>query len=585
MNRQYPVYTVATECQDCCKCVRQCPVKAIKIENARATVVPELCIACGHCVAVCPAGAKRVRNDVGRVRHLLASGRPVYLSLAPSYPAAFPDLDPPRLIHALRQLGFAGVSETALGAEQVTAATRDELRASDRRLVLSSACPSVVQFVRKYLPELSDAISPLPSPVLAHAAFLQNQFGPDAAVVFAGPCIAKKLESDRHPDCLAVALTYDELQGWLAEEGLDGTRLEPTDADRFVPEPAARGRLFPVEGGMIQAAAGEHWPAAWHGIALAGIAEIDRVLAGLDPKTLPGPAFLELLACPGGCLNGPACRQQGSPLAHWLSILTNATDGPEPPAARPLPVPRIAPVRREAASPGQLRPALARVGKTSPEDELNCGGCGYATCRDFAQALLDGRAEPSMCLSYLRQQAQRKANALLRCMPAGVVVADDRLRVVECNREFARMFGEEAMLAYEAQPGLSGADLAKLLPFADLFATVLRTHEDLHRPGLRCGERILDITVFTVEPGLTTGAVITDVTRTELRREQIAERAREVIQKNLLTVQEVACRLGENMADTEILLRSLAQDYGHHDAAEPDPNAPPDALCNWEKRP
>jgi hypothetical protein len=191
-----------------------------------------------------------------------------------------------------------------------------------------------------------------------------------------------------------------------------------------------------------------------------------------------------------------------------------------------------------------------------------------------------------MCLSYLRQQAQRKANALLRCMPAGVVVVDENLEVVECNQVFARMFGEEAMLAYEAQPGLAGADLTKLLPFADLFATVLRTGEDLHRPGLRSEDRILDLTVFPIEPGRTAGAVLTDVTRAELKREQIAERASEVIRKNLLTVQEVACRLGENMAETEILLRSLAKDYtAHGNPEEPSDEERLGDLCNWEKRP
>jgi len=588
MNRQYPIYTVATECQDCCKCVRQCPVKAIKIENARATVVPELCIACGHCVAVCPSGAKRVRNDVGRVRHLLASDRPVYVSLAPSYAAAFPGVAPAQLLHALRLLGFAGVSETALGAEQVTQATQVELRASDQQLVLSTACPSVVQFVRKYLPELRDSLSPLPSPALAHAAFLQERFGPEAAVVFIGPCIAKKLESDQHPERLTVALTYDELHAWLAEEDVDPVCLSPEGQDQFVPETAAGGRLFPVEGGMIQAAAGKDWPANWQGIPLAGIPEIDRLLAGIVPEELPCPVFLELLACPGGCLNGPCCRNQEAPLAHWLEVLVGAHAGEHAGCSTPKPLaaPWVEPVLRKASSATRLRLALAKVGKTSPEDELNCGGCGYATCRDFAQALIDGRAESSMCLSHLRQQAQRKANALLRCMPAGVVVVDDRLQVVECNEIFARMFGEEAMLAYEAQPGLAGADLAKLLPFPDIFAAVLRTNQDLRRPGLRCGERILDVTVFPVEPGQTAGAVLTDVTCTELRREQIAERASEVIRKNLLTVQEVACTLGENMADTEILLRSLAEDYGARRAASEDVAGDSlGGLDKWGNRP
>jgi len=214
----------------------------------------------------------------------------------------------------------------------------------------------------------------------------------------------------------------------------------------------------------------------------------------------------------------------------------------------------------------QIREALRLVGKSSAEDELNCGGCGYNTCRAFAAGLINGRAEPTMCVSYMRKLAQNKANALLRCMPSGVVIADRELRIIECNEWFGRMFGEEVSQIYDVRPGLNRCLLAKVAPFAEMFEMVLKTGRDLHYDHYRCDERLFNITVFTIEPHQVVGGVIMDVTRQELRRDQIAQRANEVIKRNLSTVQEIACRLGEHMADTEVLLRSIAEGFAMEDS-------------------
>ena len=222
-----------------------------------------------------------------------------------------------------------------------------------------------------------------------------------------------------------------------------------------------------------------------------------------------------------------------------------------------------------AAAPAQkphyeesiLREALRSVGKATIEDELNCGGCGYNTCREFAEALMEGKAEPTMCVSYMRKLAQKKANALLRSMPSGVVVVDRDLQIVECNENFARLFGEDNMAIYEVCPGLKGCKLARVISFSDLFQQVLKTDHEYQNSHYRYENRLYNITIFTIEAHEVVGAVIQDVTRQELRRDQIAQRANEVIKKNLSTVQEIACMLGEHMADTEILLRTIAEGY------------------------
>lgn len=566
MDRRHPVYTVTTECQDCNKCVRQCPVKAIRVRDGHAEVIPERCVACGHCVKVCPARAKRIRDDVGRARRLVDGPRPVWVSLAPSWVSELPDLSPPQMIAALQALGFAGAGETALGAQEVSAATAAHLQAHPDELWLSSACPAAVAFVSRYLPAYHGRITPLASPLMAHADLLRKAAGEEIAVVFIGPCVAKKLEADAHPDRVQLALTFRELAAWWDEAGVDPHSLPAAGTPGFFPRAAEEGALYPLVGGMGQTLRCAGLPEESQVLDVAGLRAIDTLLADPAEAAIAESVFVECLACEGGCIKGPCMSAAGQGLASALEVRKRArvpAEAPRRAVTAAVEVPVACPERAEAG-PGEeaLREALLQVGKESIADELNCGGCGYDTCRHFAAALLEGNAEPAMCVSHMRRIAQRKANALLRCMPAGVVIADEDLRVVECNRAFATVFGPEAVAAFEASPGLAGARLQKLLPFAELFAACLRSGEDIRRSHMPVGDRLLEVVIFSIEPGRIVGAVVQDVTETEMRREQIARRAGDVIQKNLQAVQEIACRLGEHMADTEMLLSSIAEDYG-----------------------
>jgi iron only hydrogenase large subunit-like protein len=570
MNKVFPVYTVEAECQDCYKCLRQCPVKAIKVEQGRAAVIPDACIACGRCVEVCPAGAKRIRDDLGRTRYLLNRKEKVYVSLAPSYAGAFPGIPAGALIHALRQLGFAGVSETALGAELVNHAVAEQLL-TDKPLHLSTACPVAVDYICKYVPDMTDALTPMLSPMLAHGRLLHELYGADIGVVFIGPCIAKKCEADEFSQWVDTALTFDDLRRWLEQDGLlDGLTDAPVD-EAFVPHPAKEGALYPMVGGMNETLRLSLKNSPARLLSVAGLRNIRNALEGLKQMPPAGPVFLELLACDGGCLGGP-CAAKKNALNGELEIRSR-TELPANPSGEKFPdigrtIRRPQPVT-DPVDPVRIKEALARVGKVGPEDELNCSGCGYETCRAFALAVVAGRAEPSMCLSNLRKKAQRKANALLRCMPSGVVIADRDLRVIECNENLAQIFGGDLLLGYRARPGLEGAALKKVVPFPDIFRRVLDSGQEYHRDMIRIDDRLINLTVFTIEPHETVGGILLDVTSAELRREHIANRAREVIDKNIAAVQEIAFRLGEHMADTEILLRSIAEDYAGDGETEP----------------
>ncbi len=565
-NRDFPLYTVKTDCQDCYKCVRRCPVKAIKIEDSSAMIVTDLCIACGICYKVCPAKAKQMRNDLPRAKFLVKSGKEIYISLAPSWVTEFPEYSAEQLIAAIRRLGIRGVSETALGAEEVSAETARILDKADSGLFISTACPTVVEYVEKYLPELTPNLVGVSSPLLAHCRLLKEEYGAGIETIFVGPCIAKKLEADRHPELLSLSLSFADLRQWLKDEDIDPASLKPGVFDVFVPRRAKEGAAYPIEGGMIETL--KPYPSAKKAylMQLTGIYNIERELENLRNTAFRQPVFIEALACPGGCINGPCTTDRQSGLDKRMEVLRNTEFDDNAGKRTPAHDIRLNYASDTVAEPefseSDIKKVLAKIGKYTQEDELNCGGCGYDTCRNFARALLDGKAEPEMCVSHMKQQAQRKANALIRCIPSPIVIADAKLNIMEYNDEFRDAFWNEEEHAdiYDYE-NLRGANLRDFINFTNLFSASLDLEQDIRREHIRQDDRVFDVVVFNIDKKQSVGGIIEDVTNVEMHKEQIAAKAKEVIHKNLATVQQIACTLGEHMAETEVLLRSIAKDY------------------------
>ena len=208
-----------------------------------------------------------------------------------------------------------------------------------------------------------------------------------------------------------------------------------------------------------------------------------------------------------------------------------------------------------------IKKALQEVGKYSKEDELNCSGCGYNSCRDFALALLEGKAEREMCVTHMRKLAQKKANALLRAIPSGVVIVNDQLKIVECNRKFSHLLGEVEESIYDAKPGMEGARLDKILPFHHYFQAVLETGEDILEKDIRFNKRVLHGSIFTIEKHRIVGGVFQDITTPAMQKEQIIDKTRNVIEKNLETVQKIAYLLGENASETQVVLDSIVNSF------------------------
>ncbi len=569
MNKRSPVYTIDNSCHDCYKCIRYCPCRAIRIDNGRASVIAELCVACGMCVKVCPAKAKKVRPDLPRAQYLLASKKRVYASLAPSYVSYFKQYAPGAVIAAIKKLGFAGVSETALGAQAVSVETHKYLENAPPGIYFSSACPAVVDYMRKYTPQCVPQIVPMLSPLLTHAKLLRQEWGDDIGIVFFGPCSAKKNEADRHSDILDLALTFKGLENFWESENIKPDAIPESEYAEMVPRAAEEGKIYAVEGGMNDTIRSESSSVRFFSVS--GLRNLERLL-----KDVPDPSevgnckiFVETLACYGGCVNGPIMPpENGGTLASMVQIAKESGGGNSLLRQFDMPLDMLieaSPCEVVVYTEEEIKIALATINKFLPADELNCGSCGYFSCREFAKALLANKAENSMCVSHLRQLAQRKNNALVKYIPAGVVLVDRHLRVVECNRRFAELCDEDTLLVFDSN-GLVGADIKKIVEYHGLLASVLDGGGEIQRPHLVCDGKILNVSVFTVSPNLIVGAIIQNVTNIEMHREQVSSKARAVIQKNIATCQRIARSLGEHMAETEILLREVA---GSYDVAVP----------------
>ncbi|MBO5447055.1 4Fe-4S dicluster domain-containing protein [bacterium] len=564
MNNQHPVYTLINECHDCYRCVRDCPVKAIKIENNHASVIPEKCISCGTCVKVCPANAKCVRGDLEKVKNLLIAQKDVYVSLAPSWRSVFEN-SAQKMIAILKRLGFKDVSETAIGAQEVSIHDAKVLNEMEKGLLISSACPVIVDYVRLYKPEYAKYITPIGSPAKTHARMLKNLYGNDIAVVFIGPCIGKKNEADEDDGLIDVSLTFEELKMWIADEIGDISEIKKESHFEFVPYSAHEGTLYPINGGMNETIKKIGVKPQVQLMEICTIPAFERALENLDPEKLMVPVFVEALACESGCITGPCIASNNASISSISDVMYKVKVRDEIPKEPQTVVecdysPKG--VVESKYSLEEIQKTLKKIGKHTAEDELNCGGCGYSSCRELAIALLDGVAEPSMCISYMRKIAMRKAAAMLRCMPAAIVMVDRNMEIIEANDSFMKMFTGEMYEIFKARPdGMAGAAIDRIVEFSDLFRTILRTGKELHKEHYNVNDRLYDINVFTIEPNEIVGAIITDVTQTETNREKISEKAKEVISKNISIVQEIACLLGEHMVETETLLNSIANDY------------------------
>ena len=565
---QSPIYTEKTICRDCYKCVRQCPVKAISVNDGSAVIVNELCIFCGKCIEVCPANAKKIRSDVSRAKQLIELNDTVIASLAPSFPAEF-DCSSEQIIQALKKLGFAGVSETSIGAEIISTEIRKNLSSADGRII-SSACPTVKELVRKYRPELTENLSELVSPLEAHSDLLKKIYGAGTKVVFIGPCISKKLEADDENTSIDLALSFIELAEWFEEAKIEPEKLYGTD-EHFIPEKAVNAAEFAVEGGMLNTIKNDASVVESGLISCSGISNIMNTFDDIT-ELADKEVFLEFLACDGGCISGRGMTCKSGYLKKRQKILEyymeerkklpglqpeTGIDISKPVAASPVIIPSF--------SEEQIKETLRTIDKTNSVDEINCGGCGYNTCRDFAAALLAGKAEQTMCVTNMRKLAERKSNALMKALPLGVVITDGDENILECNEKFLNLFSDiDPELAASAGEKIENSKFENFVPNCGIFKTLKKTGSGVREDRIKIDNRVFRTFAFQIGREDMMGAIFQDITSPAVQREMLIKKTEEVIEKSLSSVQQIASLLGENAAETQLILNSLIESYGEN---------------------
>lgn len=547
----------AANCKNCYRCIRTCPVKAIEFRDNQAQIIAEDCIFCCSCMKECPQNAKTVDSDLHKVTRMLQAGQRIVVSLAPSF-AGFTH-DPEGFVERLYEAGFAEVRETAEAAAEVSRCYEAEFQEKGR--LITTACPVAVEYIEKYMPEWTGYLAEVDSPMMAHAKWIKRQ-QPEAKVVFVGPCYAKKMEAVRQPGYVDALLTFNEVEylPFISSLPRPGDP-SGTEAASLTAAGLATARLYPVEGGVVETTfSSGNEPASSRHRAVSGMENCRKLFSAL--KELPAGYFLELNACEGGCINGQAVDEHLHPLLRQDRILAYRQ---RPGLANsPLPMKDYALVRRQFHNRKKpvvrhdnesIRSVLKKLGKERREDELNCGACGYSTCRDKAAAVLEGKAELYMCMPYAQTKAESFAHVLLEKTPNAVIAATDQLLVKEVNKAAGNF--------YQMAPGqLVGLPLAYLLN-PDEF--VLSQQEqvrkrlyfpELHKTAIVSASYVMEQQLYLI--------ILHDLTEQEQEQEKLrllkqetVEMAQRVIENQMRVAQEIAGLLGETTAETKVTLTKM----------------------------
>ena len=546
-----------SNCKNCYKCIRHGPVKSIRFSGNQAYIIDNECIICGQCFVVCPQDAKQITDETEKVRVLLQSGAPVIASLAPSFVANYEGVGIGAMRRALKALGFADAEETAVGATIVKAEYERLADEGTQDVIITSCCHSVNLLIQKYFPSQLPSLAKVLSPMQAHCRDIKARI-PGARTVFIGPCVAKKDEAAHYEGYVDAVLTFDQLTAWMRAE-----QVEP--APELDSDERSRARLFPTAGGVLATMTRRN--PAYTYMAVDGTENCIAALRDIESGQVHR-CFIEMSACAGSCIGGPVMEKfHRSPVKDYITIKRYAgqEDFPvEQPDALALQKDfTVIAHKLPTPSEDEIRDILRQMGKMKPSDELNCGSCGYNTCRDKAVAIFQGKAEISMCLPYLKDKAESFSDNIVRNTPNGLIVLNENLEVQQINRAAMRIMN------LRSADDVLGDGVVRILNPAD-FLTVLGSGRTLNkRVYLAEYERYVDETIIYDKDYRLLICLMRDVTEEETVREQkenisrqTVEIADRVVDKQMRIVQEIASLLGETAAETKIALSKLKESIG-----------------------
>lgn len=555
------------KCKNCYKCVRTCDVKAITIKNSQAQIMNDKCILCGHCLEACPQNAKTFISDLEKVKGFLRDGIPTIISIAPAYLGILKYKTPGQVITALMKLGFHMVRETAEGAAYVTDEYGKLLNEGTMDNIITTCCPSVNDLIEIYYPSLTQYMAPVVSPMIAHGKLIREEFGDQVKTVFLGPCIAKKREAESDSRTLGyidAVINFTEIEQWLADEHID--ILEQEDTAPHNPNPMVN-RLYPISSGVLSSViASRQQSDSYRKFYVHGIKNCIELFESMEKGEVSG-CFIEANICNGGCIKGPAVDRDS--ISRFKVKLDMEESIPKEPIEDDSFFQRAKHISFHKAfldrSPNDLLPSLdqinhilRKIGKVNKEDELNCGACGYSSCREKAIAVHQGKAELTMCIPYMHEKAQSMANVVLDTTPNVIILVDSEMKIVEFSGAAEKYFRIPRATAREMY-------LYELIDHSD-FETVLETHQAIMGKKVEYTDRgltTLQDIVYVHEQNAVLG-IFQDVTKEEESNKQAykvkvdtIEMAQKVIDKQMLVAQQIAGLLGETTAETKVTLTKL----------------------------
>ena len=545
-----------SNCKNCYKCIRHCPVKAIRFSGNQAHIMKDECILCGQCFVVCPQNAKEIVDSTETVKAMLKEGNPVFVSLAPSFIANYEGVGIEAMREALQKLGFTDVEETAIGATIVKNEYEKMLAEGERDVIITSCCPTINLLIQRHFPSALPYLADVVSPMLAHCMDIKKRY-PNAKTVFIGPCVSKKYEGESSGGIVDAVLTFEELSNWLKEENIQ-LKQEVKENE------ASRARFFPTAGGILKTMKQE--TPGYTYLTFDGVESCMNALRDIEEGRVH-KCFIEMSACVGSCIGGPVMEKYHNSqlISDYIAIseFAGKEDFPvEQPASENIKKTFVQGERNmHQPSEEEINDVLRQMGKTKPSDELNCGSCGYNTCREKAIAVCQGKAEISMCLPYLKKKAESFSNTIVKNTPNAIVVIDEDLQVQQIN-EAARK-----MMNLRFSSDILGESVVRVLDPVD-FIQVLDSGESIHDKKVYLEEykRYVEQSIVHDEESHLLICIMRDITEEEKHREkredisrQTIEVADKVVDKQMRIVQEIASLLGETAAETKIALTKLKE--------------------------
>lgn len=544
-----------SNCKNCYKCIRHCPVKSIRFSGNQAHIVGNECILCGQCFVVCPQNAKEIVDETEKVKVFLQSGAPVIVSIAPSFAANYDGVGIGAMRDALKQLGFFDAEETALGATMVKTEYEKMLNDGTRDIVISSCCHSVNLLIQKYFPKELEYLADVMSPMQAHCIDIKKRH-PDAKTVFIGPCVAKKDEAEHYEGIVDAVLTFEELTNWLKAENIE-LKQEP-DFDN-----ESRARFFPTTGGILKTMA-QNAPGYTY-MAIDGTENCIAALKDIESGKIHN-CFIEMSSCIGSCVGGPVMEKyHRSPVHDYMAVSKFAGEKDfkvkQPDSLEMRKHFEFIERKLQMPAESEISEILRQMGKMRPSDELNCGSCGYDTCREKAIAIYHGKAEISMCLPYLKDKAESFSDNIVNNTPNGIIVLNEKLEVQQINTS------AREIMNIRASSDVLGDQVVRILD-PKIFIDVLYNGREVKNERVYLAEykKYVEQTVIYDKGFRLLICIMRDVTEEEKARERretmtsrTIETADKVVDKQMRIVQEIASLLGETAAETKIALSKLKE--------------------------